>query len=189
MRRVAAISDHVEALVRVRRDKETGDMIEFSVADAIPSGGGARVHARSAHFIGNVEEVKLVRRLGLLEKSAHPPPPAHGVGVKVENDRNSGPQQADDMRASVARSRSLRSKQSLSALISDGYNFAIRRSSVITIVSLASPSLAQSVDFPAAILPHNICSAAFEADMTVVLSRRPIPPPPIAAKAAAARAM
>ena len=59
----------------------------------------------------------------------------------------------------------------------------------MTIVFLAAPSLPESVDFPAAILPHSICRVAFEADMTGVLSRRLVAPPSIAAKAAAARAV
>ena len=83
---------------RLRRHEVTRDVIEFRVADTISSRCGSRVHPRSAHFVGNVEEVKLVRRPGLLEHGAHPPPRAHGIGVKVENDRNAGAQKIDDVR-------------------------------------------------------------------------------------------
>jgi hypothetical protein len=73
-------------------------MIKLGVAEAGPSDGLSRVHARSANFVGNVEEVELVRRPCLLEQGAHPLPCAQGIGVKVENDRNAGAQYVYDMR-------------------------------------------------------------------------------------------
>lgn len=92
------MSDDVETLALVRSDEEGRDMIELGVAEAISSGGFSRMHARSADFVGNVEEVKPVRRPRLLEQGAHPLPCAHGVRVKVENDRNARAQEVDDMR-------------------------------------------------------------------------------------------
>ena len=67
-----AMPNYVERFAWRGRDEETGDMVQFGVADAITFGGLARVHARSADFIGYTEEIELVGRLGLLEQRTHP---------------------------------------------------------------------------------------------------------------------
>ena len=82
----------VEAFARVWGNEEAGYMIEFLVADTRRPRCDPRMQPRPAGFTGHVEEVKLVGGSAFLEQAPHPAPGPDCVGVKVQDNGNSGAQ-------------------------------------------------------------------------------------------------